>query len=287
MLGFAIVRTHPSHAPRQRGPTFLVAARACLQLTSVSICIMTRRLATVLCICLATLWHSGAPAGATAISPGDIAFTGFNSDQSDDLAFVALVDILSGESILFIDDEWDGTGFGSDESDLVWTADANVTAGTVVTLNDIRKTSTWSASSGLLSGDAMELSEEGDGVYAVIGSRNSPTAFLAYVSTETSPQYAGTGLSADDVVLLPSQIDVAQYDADRSSQSVLADYRPLIRDTAANWDIVTGGNGNQSEQLLPFDATTFVVVPEPHSIALFGLGCLLLAATRRRIPAWQ
>jgi hypothetical protein len=77
-------------------------------------------------------------AGATAqLTPGDIAFTGFNADEPDDLAFVALVDIPANTRIYFCDANWNGTAFPSGEGDFSWSHNAVVPAGTVITLNSV------------------------------------------------------------------------------------------------------------------------------------------------------
>lgn len=46
-----------------------------------------------------------------ALVPGSIAFTGFNADGNDGLAFVALAAIPPGTTIFFSDREWTGSGF--------------------------------------------------------------------------------------------------------------------------------------------------------------------------------
>ena len=46
-----------------------------------------------------------------ALSSGSIAFTGFNADGNDNIAFVALVDIAVGETIVFEDNEWTGSAW--------------------------------------------------------------------------------------------------------------------------------------------------------------------------------
>lgn len=73
-----------------------------------------------------------------AIGPGTIAFTGFNADANDGIAFVVLEAIPAGTTIIFSDREWTGAAFNSGEGSWNWTAPAGgVTAGTVVTLDNI------------------------------------------------------------------------------------------------------------------------------------------------------
>ena len=61
---------------------------------------------------------SALTAKAQTLSPGDIAIVGFNFDNTDQIAFVALTEIPSGTEIKFTDDGWLSTGSfrGSEES---------------------------------------------------------------------------------------------------------------------------------------------------------------------------
>jgi len=69
----------------------------------------------------------------TTLAAGDIAFTGFNSDNPDEFTFVALTDIEAGTEIKFTDNGWFAAGgFRSTEGVFVWTASANIAAGTVI-----------------------------------------------------------------------------------------------------------------------------------------------------------
>ncbi|WP_282169029.1 endonuclease/exonuclease/phosphatase family protein [Ruegeria atlantica] len=69
----------------------------------------------------------------TTLAAGDIAFTGFNSDNPDEFTFVALTDIEAGTEINFTDNGWFAAGgFRSSEGIFVWTAPANIAAGTVI-----------------------------------------------------------------------------------------------------------------------------------------------------------
>ena len=47
---------------------------------------------------------------AHALSPGDIAFTGFNADGDDDFAIVALTEIPASSTHYFTENKYKGTG---------------------------------------------------------------------------------------------------------------------------------------------------------------------------------
>ena len=204
---------------------------------------------------------------APTIPVNGIAFTGYNSDGNDDLAFVALVPIAEGDKIIFSDNEWNGSTLGSgggfvdtNEGAATWTAPAGgIAAGTVVTLNDLGLSSR-SASVGTvsLSGN-FALAAAGDSVYAIQGAVLAPTRVLAAISTNTDV-ITGTGLT--DYVLLATGADIGAYNGSRSSQTTYANYLNLIHDEATNWTTQdTGAN----------DGIDTVAPDVPFSTAVFTL----------------
>lgn len=223
------------------------------------------------------------------LATGDIAFIGFNADGDDGFSIVALADIMAGESIYFRDDEWDGGAFGTGEGEFIWNT-PSLAAGSVVTfVTDAGGTPTTSA--GTISADPafspgdMGISASGETIFAYLGASNSPATFLAAIGSDNSDPIqdttAGTGLTTGTTaVALGGDIDVAEYTGPRSGLTSFADYLALIGDTN-NWNIVVGGSGDQSGEVLPFNTTSFTVVPIPAAVWLFGsaFGALLL---RRR-----
>ena len=234
-----------------------------------------------------TLSGTENPAEA-ALMTGDIAFIGFNADGDDGFSVVALADITAGETIFFRDEEWDGVSAftGSGEGEFIWTTPA-LSAGSVVTfVTDAGGTPTASAGAtgsdpGFAPGD-IGISGSGETVWAFQGTSNTPTTFLASVSTDAAQSYTGTGLSAGTTaVVLASGIDGSQYVGDRSSEAAFADYLSLIGDVGSNWSAPVDGGGDQSGDLLPFDTTAFSVVPEPSGLALVLLSGLMVLRRNR------
>lgn len=223
-------------------------------------------------------------AAAGGLNAQTIAFVGYNADGTDDLAFVALSEITAGTSVIFTDNEWNGTSFNTGESFTTWTATSAVAAGTVVVFNNFTAGNT--ASTGTLAPLAISGSTNrgfatgGDGVYAYVGSGSSPSSFLAFINAGDAGVSTGTGLSSGRVVLLSASSDGGAYIGSRAGLSSLSAYLLNIQNVASNWNDVANGDGTS---LLPFNTTAFTAIPEPASaVALAGLGILGVAATRRR-----
>ena len=222
------------------------------------------------------------------LAPGSIAFTGFNADGNDNLAFVALTAIPQHTAIFFTDEEWNGTNWASyTECSYVWVANANIAAGTVVTLNDLSTIYSTGATSnngtiiglsdannnaGMGNSDESIFAFQGTGSLAgtvavdAITDGNLmpvPSVFLALIANEdeagTGYSLVGTGLSeaAGTAIIFPDDDDGTRYKGSRAGQASFAGYLPLIADRATNWDSIGGGDGNT---YLPFNTTPFTII---------------------------
>lgn len=203
---------------------------------------------------------------STTLSPGAIAFIGFNADGGGDLAFVALAPIATGTKMFFTDNEWNGMdigaggAFNSGEGILTWAAPlGGVGAGMVVTLSRLSSTG-WSASVGTItpSGNFV-LSGSGETVYAYQGAASAPDNFLAVIATHSQDPVSGTGLDSSHRVYLTANADVATYVGSRCNQTSFAGYLAAIGDPS-NW-LTEDGEGDQSTNMtapdVPFAATAF------------------------------
>jgi hypothetical protein len=223
-----------------------------------------------------------------SLTAGSIAFTGWNADASDDLAFVALDPIAAGTVIYFGDNEYVSGSFNTGESYTSWTAPAGgVAAGSVITFSNF--TLGTVANIGTLapvtvSGSTNRgVATSGETVYAYLGtSATAPTTFLAAISNDAfaAGGLAGTGLTAGvNAFATTNGADAQAYTGSRSNQSSFAAYLSQVNNIA-NWGPAGDGSGDQSGTVLPFDTTAFVI-PGPGAIALAGIGGLLAARRRR------
>ena len=214
-----------------------------------------------------------------ALAAGNIAFVGFNADGNDNIAFVALVDISVGETIIFEDNEWNGTTFNDTyEGAFSWTASSTVSAGTIVRIDNIGS-GTIAASTGTVV-DASVLSPSrgtnrgigaGDEIiYAYQGTAAAPTFITAIASggfNATNGLLTNTGLTAGvnaiDLSTLDDDADIAAFNAARSGQANFAAYLPIINNPT-NW-IAQDGTGDQSIDTtapdVPFSSTAFTAAP--------------------------
>ncbi len=181
---------------------------------------------------------------ATVLSPGDIAIIGFNFDNPDQFAFVLLTDITAGTEIHFTDDGWLASGgFRTGEGEDIWTASADMSAGTVVTVT----------------ASGMALSSSGDQIIAFQGTLASPTLIYALNSDGTGWQTDATssntsalpaGLTDGYTAIALSEIDNAQYDIANGSAGTKDALLNLIGSTA-NWS-----GSNSVRQSLSFPSFT-------------------------------
>jgi hypothetical protein len=203
------------------------------------------------------------------LGPGAIAFTGFNADGNDDLAFVALVAIPANETIFFTDNEWNGAAIGAGgafntgEGLITWTAPASgVAAGTVVTLNSLSIVGRSTSVGSVTGSGSFNLGGSAETVYAYQGTASSTlTAFLAVIATHAADSTVGTGLDASHIINLTVDVDIAAYTGLRNNKTTYAGYLASFANSA-NW-ITQDGTGDQSGDTtapdVPFDTTVFTL----------------------------
>jgi uncharacterized protein YjiK len=210
---------------------------------------------------------------AFALTTGDIAFTGFNADGSDNLSFVALVPIPSGTEIHFTDDEWTGSAFNADESKFTWTAGSNITAGAIVKLDTISTTATSNLGTVAFTQITNTgISNSTEIVYAYVGTPTAPTAFLTAIANNlltSSSAIVPTGLvagtNAIELNSVDADCDIAAYTGTRTSLTSFGSYLSPLNNPV-NW-VAQDGSGDQSIDTtspdVPFSSSAFSVTPPP------------------------
>ena len=110
----------------------------------------------------------------TTLSPGDIAFTGYNADNPDQFSFVILIDLAENTEINFTDDGWKADqSFRTNENVLTWTVGAGgLSAGTQVKIYDDGGVT---ATEGSATGSMLALSSSGDQIFAYQGDIATPS----------------------------------------------------------------------------------------------------------------
>jgi uncharacterized protein len=253
-------------------------------------------------IFLSFLFSLAAPftSRAAITSAGDLMFTGYNADGTDDLAFVLLQTYSANTVIYFSDNEWNGTGWtDTNESFFQWSSSVDLASGTIVTLGNIGGTGALASNLGSpsfapvaipVSGRGLAASNES--VYAYLGSTYDTTTPTFLAAFSNSGFSASTGLLTNTglttgatATAFTNGHDVFAYTGDRTLQTSLGDYAALIGNTA-NW-ISEDGSGDQHQNGIgpdvPFNTTAFSAVPEPGTPLLLALvSSLGMLSYRRR-----
>ncbi|MCR9172214.1 MAG: T9SS type A sorting domain-containing protein [bacterium] len=136
------------------------------------------------------------------LSPGDIAFIGYNTDGVDDFAFIALTDIPAGEVIYFTEEGWNSVTMswvGTTEGHATYTAPAGgLSCGTVVRIFESATDvlSVDGSGSIALSTGGWSLSA-GDQVLAYQAATPEPATVPTFISGVHGDDGNGTPLSLD------------------------------------------------------------------------------------------
>lgn len=243
-------------------------------------------------LALGTLALAAGSASA-ALSAGSLAFTGYNGDGNDDLAWVALEAIPANQVIFFSDNNWNGTAWSGTETFYTYTAPAGgIAAGTVVQLNNVDNVPiALSATIGSLTATSANfgLNATDEIVYAYIGTaaNAAPTAFLGAITVGTFGSSQGslinTGLTEGSTAqrITPASTDVASYIGARSGATSFSEYLTNLN-TISNFLVAAGsGDQNTSANGYPFSNEAFTIIPAPATLALAGLGAIVTGRRRR------
>ncbi len=207
--------------------------------------------------------------GQTTLSAGDIAITGFNSDNHDQFSFVLLVDILATTEIKFTDKGWVDTGHFrvGGEGILVWTATTDLSCGTEIVVIDHGPFSTSLGS--ITDSNDFLLDIDGDQLSAFQGHESSPTFLYAiHFASETGWTNATTeqtsaipsGLSNGTNAIYFGNFDNGTYDC------IITSSQPLI--LAA---ISTVYNWTTSDNRLTLGGCSYICATCPYTTTWSGV----------------
>lgn len=190
--------------------------------------------------------------GGSNLSAGDIAFVAYACDSPDRFAFVTLVDISAGTTIVFTDNGFTNTGtLTTSENTGTYTAPAEgLTKGSVITVTDPGSGTTSTVTGGgAFDGRLSGISSSGDQIIAYQGTTEAPT-FITALSTTTwlttgtinsNSSYLPTGLTNNQNALdFPTEIDNGYYSGITVGTK---DALLLLINDPANW---TTNNSNQT-----------------------------------------
>jgi len=123
--------------------------------------------------------------GQTTLDVGDIAITGFISDDPDEFSFVLLTDVTTGTVINFTDNGWLSAGgfrTANAEGIVTWTANSDLSCGTEIVIEDTGS-NIYSATIGVAIENpanlGFALNANGDQILAFQGTIASPTFLYA------------------------------------------------------------------------------------------------------------
>lgn len=218
-----------------------------------------------------------ATAAMADLEHGDIAFTGYNADDPDGVAFVALVDIPANTRIYFCDANWDGTKFPTNEGDWSWSQATTLSAGTVVRFTGVGTVGFAVNTGTIVHNNSGGLSTSSEAVYAFTVAANPdsvrlPDVFLAAITNNNFGAdpgvLTGTGLVQDSTAIrLTPTADAANYTGMHNAVNK-AGLLAMLADMS-NWTLLnTAGNDNQTLSTLSFTYNPPVNVSRGSSEAI-------------------
>jgi len=205
-----------------------------------------------------------------ALTPGDIAIVGFNFDNPDSLAFVALDNIAVGTEIKFTDNGWnEDNTFRTGESIFTYTTPDPLAAGTIISPDNL----------------SLLLAETGDQILVYQGAESNPSFIYGLNSEESGWQTtaSSSNSSALPLGLINGQTGIAFDEFDNG----VFDTTVISAGSKEEWlqAIANPSNWTFSNSALTLPSGTLAVtaVPEPSTYAtLLGIAAIVLTALTKK-----
>ena len=200
-------------------------------------------------------------ANSQSLSAGDIAFIAYNADGGDDAAFVALADIPNGTSIYFTDNEWTGSAFNNTgEGTITWTATSTVVSGDIVVMTDLSAGISVNIGSISRSG-SFNLGASNECLWALSAppaiSYSETPIFYGLICNDivNGDTTSGTGITLGvNGINFDNDWDGFLYTGSRSGEVLFSAYLPEIYDSS-NWQ----QESSNGENILPVPTTAFTI----------------------------
>jgi Secretion system C-terminal sorting domain len=137
--------------------------------------------------------------------PGDIAFSGYNSQGTDRFSFVLLKNLAAGATIKFTDGGWNANNntFGATEGDITWTVPAGgLIAGREITIDVAANTATLygAGNPGTVTGTLINFNTSGDQLFAYLGTLAAPTSVIAGLQMNVTATALGDCANTTDAL---------------------------------------------------------------------------------------
>ena len=221
----------------------------------------------------------------TVLSQGDVSIIGFNANAPRSYSFVIWKNIVSGTQIKLTDNGFNGPGLASNatggyrsqEQTVTWTANADLVAGSVISITTTTANTGTVVTNNANGGAATQLAlgnSSGDQIFVFQGAtpaQGNTVTFtgtllfgLSYQSTGTSTtwltsgttgsidSYRPTDLRDTNQIFVLGNANGGRFNGDRTGMTA-AQYRLAIANFA-NWTVVTGGGA-----VAAIDNTSFAV----------------------------
>jgi hypothetical protein len=200
-------------------------------------------------------------ANSQSLSAGDIAFIAYNADGGDDAAFVALADIPNGTSIYFTDNEWTGSAFNNTgEGTITWTATSTVVSGDIVVMTDLSAGISVNIGNISRSG-SFNLGAKNECLWALSAppaiSYSETPIFYGLICNDivNGDTTSGTGITLGvNGINFDNDWDGFLYTGSRSGEVLFSAYLPEIYDSS-NWQ----QESSNGENILPVPTTAFTI----------------------------
>lgn len=149
------------------------------------------------------------------LTPGAIAFLGFQADAPDAFAFVTLQDIPAGDSIFITDNGWSGSAFFTNENTMSWKANVAVPAASVIRIQDPNDAGIPNAlivGPGTTRGKLTGLAVAGDQLFAyTLGAGGSQIPLAAFSTNGFLATCNTSGIGNAPSSCLPSNLTLGTH----------------------------------------------------------------------------